>query len=131
MKKILSLCLVTLMTIPLFSQDLVITGTDGEQQSLNLEALRKITFESGKLVATYYDGSATAYILSSISRLFFTDITLVEETLFDQYTPITVYDLSGKIIIDGQSESQDAVINSLPGGIYLLRAGGKTIKIVK
>jgi hypothetical protein len=55
----------------------------------------------------------------------------VEETLFDQYTPITVYDLSGKIIIDGQSESQDAVINSLPGGIYLLRAGGKTIKIVK
>ena len=28
MKKILSLCLVTLMTIPLFSQDIVITGTD-------------------------------------------------------------------------------------------------------
>lgn len=48
MKKILSLCLVTLMTIPLFSQDLVITGTDGEQQSLNLEALRKITFEIGR-----------------------------------------------------------------------------------
>jgi len=131
MKKLLLIALVTLLTAPAFSQDLLIRDKDGNEQSLNLDNLRKLTFEQGNLVATLNDGSATSYILSSISKMLFSDNTAVEGITADAVLPVSVYDLSGKVIVNSSSASPEAVMDDLPKGIYLLRTGGKTIKLIK
>ena len=131
MKKLLLITLVTLLAMPAFSQDLLIRDKDGNEQSLNLDNLRKLTFEQGNLVATLYDGSATSYILSSISKMLFSDNTAVEGIASDATLPVSVYDLSGRVIVSESSASPEAVMEDLPKGIYLLRTGGKTIKLIK
>ena len=131
MKKLLLITLVTLLAMPAFSQDLLIRDKDGNEQSLNLDNLRKLTFEQGNLVATLNDGSATSYILSSISKMLFSDNTAVEGITADAVLPVSVYDLSGKVIVNSSSASPEAVMDDLPRGIYLLRTGGKTIKLIK
>ena len=131
MKKLLLIALVTLLAAPAFSQDLLIRDKDGNEQSLNLDNLRKLTFEQGNLVVTLNDGSATSYILSSISKMLFSDNTAVEGITADAVLPVSVYDLSGKVIVNSSSASPEAVMDDLPKGIYLLRTGGKTIKLIK
>ncbi|MBP5646358.1 MAG: T9SS type A sorting domain-containing protein [Bacteroidaceae bacterium] len=131
MKRKLLILLVTLLAMPAFSQDLLIRDKDGNEQSLNLDNLRKLTFEKGNLVATLNDGSATSYILSSISKMLFSDNTAVEGIIADAVLPVSVYDLSGRVIVNDSSASTESVIGDLPKGIYLLRTGGKTIKIIK
>ena len=123
--------MVTLLAMPAFSQDLLIRDKDGNEQSLNLDNLRKLTFEQGNLVATLNDGSATSYILSSISKMLFSDNTAVEGIIADAILPVSVYDLSGRVIVNNSSASPESVVGDLPKGIYLLRTGGKTIKIIK
>lgn len=123
--------MVTLLAMPAFSQDLLIRDKDGNEQSLNLDNLRKLTFEQGNLVATLNDGSATSYILSSISKMLFSDNTAVEGVIADAILPVSVYDLSGRVIVNNSSASPESVVGDLPKGIYLLRTGGKTIKIIK
>ena len=131
MKRKLLILLVTLLAMPAFSQDLLIRDKDGNEQSLNLDNLRKLTFEQGNLVATLNDGSATSYILSSISKMLFSDNTAVEGIIADAILPVSVYDLSGRVIVNNSSASPESVVGDLPKGIYLLRTGGKTIKIIK
>lgn len=131
MKKLLLIALVTLLAMPAFGQDLLIRDKDGNEQSLNLDNLRKLTFEQGNLVATLNDGSATSYILSSISKMLFSDNTAVEGIATDGSLPVSVYDLSGRIVVKDSAASTESIIEDLPKGIYLLRTGGKTIKIIK
>ena len=131
MKKTLLILLAALLAMPAFSQDLLIRDKEGKEQSLNLDNLRKLTFEKGNLVATLNDGSATSYILSSISKMLFSDNTAVEGIIADAVLPVSVYDLSGRVIVNDSSASTESVIGDLPKGIYLLRTGGKTIKIIK
>ena len=131
MKKKLLILLAAFLAMPAFSQDLLIRDKEGEEQSLNLDNLRKLTFEKGNLVATLNDGSATSYILSSISKMLFSDNTAVEGIIADAVLPVSVYDLSGRVIVNDSSASTESVIGDLPKGIYLLRTGGKTIKIIK
>ena len=123
--------MVTLLAMPAFGQDLLIRDKDGNEQSLNLDNLRKLTFEQGNLVATLNDGSATSYILSSISKMLFSDNTAVEGIATDGSLPVSVYDLSGRIVVKDNAASTESIIEDLPKGIYLLRTGGKTIKIIK
>ncbi|MBO7415908.1 MAG: T9SS type A sorting domain-containing protein [Bacteroidaceae bacterium] len=131
MKKTLLILLAAFLAMPAFSQDLLIRDKEGKEQSLNLDNLRKLTFEKGNLVATLNDGSATSYILSSISKMLFSDNTAVEGIIADAVLPVSVYDLSGRVIVNDSSASTESVIGDLPKGIYLLRTGGKTIKIIK
>ena len=131
MKKTLLILLAAFLAMPAFSQDLLIRDKEGKEQSLNLDNLRKLTFEKGNLVATLNDGSATSYILSSISKMLFSDNTAVEGIIADAILPVSVYDLSGRVIVNDSSASTESVIGDLPKGIYLLRTGGKTIKIIK
>lgn len=131
MKKLLLIVFVALLAMPAFSQDLLIRDKDGKEQSLNLDNLRKLTFEQGNLVATLNDGSATSYILSSIGKMLFSDNTAVDGITSDAALPVSVYDLSGRIIVNEVSAPAESIMEDLPKGIYLLRSGGKTIKIIK
>lgn len=131
MKKLLLIILVTFMALPSFSQNLLIRDKDGNEQSLSLDNLRKLTFQDGNLVATLYDGSATSYILSSIGKILFSDNTAVKGIATDGALSVTVYDLSGRIIVNDSSSSPQSLLEDLPKGVYLLRTGGKTVKFVK
>lgn len=113
-----------LLTVPAFSQDTIADAArDSLTQNLELDNLRKIAFKDGNVVTTYSDGSTRSQKLSGTDKLQFSD---------DDAT-YTIYDLSGRPVKTHTNRSCDEPfdLNDLPSGIYLLKTGNRTIKIVK
>lgn len=123
--RLLILTLAALLTVPAFSQDTIADATvrDSLTQNLELDNLRKIAFKDGNVVTTYSDGSTRSQKLSGTDKLQFSD---------DDAT-YTIYDLSGRPVNTHTNRSCDEPfdLNDLPSGIYLLKTGNRTIKIVK
>lgn len=120
MRRLLLFALTALLTAPLFSQDAVSATSDSLSQNLELDNLRKIAFKDGNVVTTYSDGSTKNLKLSDSEKLQF------EETY-------TIYDLSGRPVKGHTNVSCDQPfdLSDLTSGIYLLKTGSRTIKIVK
>ena len=120
MRRLLLFTLTALLTAPLFSQDAVSAASDSLTQNLELDNLRKIAFKDGNVVTTFSDGSTKSLRPSEAEKLQF------EETY-------TIYDLSGRPVKTHTNISSDKPfdLNDLPSGIYLLKTGNRTIKIVK
>lgn len=120
MRRLLLFALTALLTVPSFSQDSVSTVQDSLTQNLELDNLRKITVKDGNMVTTYSDGTTRSHKLSDSEKLHFEDT-------------YTIYDLSGRPIKTHTDVSCDEPfdLNDLPSGIYLLKTGNRTIKIVK
>lgn len=152
MRKILLVILAVFLSAPVFSQEIIIGKADGSSQSLDLSNLKKVTFLEGYLVADYADGSsATKYLLSEISRLLFSNSTQVEpvemmdgriayqaETgsaciIGSEGLVLSVYNISGRMVMQESitSSVQTVALDDLKSGIYLLRLGDRTIKIVR
>lgn len=98
--------------------------TPTAEYSYAFDNLQRITFSDGNMVITTKSGEATPVTLSSIERVYFdkvaTSIQKVESVELSAESEM--YDLSGRRI------SADAV---LPKGVYVVKEGGKTRKIVK
>ena len=120
MRRLLLFALTALLTVPSFSQDSVSAVQDSLTQNLELDNLRKITVKDGNMVTTYSDGTTRSHKLSDSEKLHFEDT-------------YTIYDLSGRPIKTHTDVSCDEPfdLNDLPSGIYLLKTGNRTIKIVK
>ena len=120
MRRLLLFALTALLTAPSFSQDAVSAASDSLTQNLELDNLRKIAFKDGNVVTTFSDGSTKSLRPSEAEKLQF------EETY-------TIYDLSGRPVKTHTNVSSDKPfdLNDLPSGIYLLKTGNRTIKIVK
>jgi len=152
MRKLLLATIAVLAAAPVFGQDIIVSKADGTTENLSLESLHKISFKEGKLVATSNEGtSLSTYTLTAISMLQFTNSTDVQAVeIMDgriSYSAasgmayvsgsagqtLTVYNLSGLAVLEqsiaGDSESVD--LSSLQKGVYLLRLGAKTIKIIR
>ena len=120
MRRLLLFALIAFLTVPSFSQDIASATPDSLTQNLQLDNLRKIAFKDGNVVTTYSDGSTKSHKLSDSEKLHFEDT-------------YTIYDLSGRPIKTHTDVSCDEPLdlNDLPSGIYLLKTGNRTIKIVK
>lgn len=120
MRRLLLFALTALLTVPSFSQDSVSAVQDSLTQNLELDNLRKITVKDGNMVTTYSDGTTRSHKLSDSEKLHFEDT-------------YTIYDLSGRPIKTHTDVSCDEPfdLNDLTSGIYLLKTGNRTIKIVK
>ena len=120
MRRLLLFALTALLTVPSFSQDSVSAAQDSLTQNLELDNLRKIAFKDGNVVTTYSDGSTRSHKLSDTEKLQFEDT-------------YTIYDLSGRPVKTHTNISSDKPfdLNDLASGIYLLKTGNRTIKIVK
>jgi len=133
MKRVLVLTLSVLLVVPVFGQDAAVTAQDSLTRNLELDNLRKIAFKDGNIVTTYSDGSTKSQKLSENEKLQFSLSDKSEEGITDQESTYTIYDLSGRPVkthMDRDS-GQPFNLNDLSSGIYLLKTGNRTIKIVK
>lgn len=133
MKRVLVLALSVLLVVPVFGQDAAVTAQDSLTRNLELDNLRKIAFKDGNIVTTYSDGSTKSQKLSENEKLQFSLSDKSEEGITAQESTYTIYDLSGRPVkthMDRDS-GQPFNLNDLSSGIYLLKTGNRTIKIVK
>lgn len=88
--------------------------------------LQRITFKDGQMVIETKSGETSAVGVSSIGRMYFstipTSIETEQDVLETNDAPSAIYDLTGRKLSEDQN---------LPGGIYVVKKGGKTTKIVK
>ena len=131
MKRLL-LILSVILTCPVFGQNIPVVSTDSLTQSLELDNLRKIAFKDGNIVTTYSDGSSKSQKLSENDKLQFTT-DRPDDGVTDESDTYTIYDLSGRPVKTHTNRSCDEPfdLNDLSSGIYLLKTGNRTIKIVK
>lgn len=134
MKKSLTLALTFILTVPAFSQNIAAASKDSiTTRNLELDNLRKIAFKDGEVVTTYSDGSTKNQKLSDQDKLQFTIPDRLDEGITANQDTYTIYDLSGRPVKTHTDKSCDKPfdLNDLTSGIYLLKTGNRTIKIVK
>ncbi|MBR5707682.1 MAG: T9SS type A sorting domain-containing protein [Bacteroidaceae bacterium] len=132
MRRLLLLVVCALLALPSPGQDNLAATKDSLTQNVDLDNLRKITIKDGNVVTTYSDGSTKSHKLSATEKIQFT-IPEKEEGITSQEDTYTIYDLSGRPVKTHTDKSCDMPfdLNDLPSGIYLLKTGNRTIKIVK
>ena len=120
MRRLLLIALTLLLAVPSFSQEAEPATKDSLTQNLETDNLRKIVIKDGNMVTTYSDGSTRSLKLSDSEKIQFEDT-------------YTIYDLSGRPVKTHTNVSCDEPfdLNDLTSGIYLLKTGNRTIKIVK
>jgi len=133
MRRLLLLTLIAVLAVPVFGQNATVTGKDSLTQNLELDNLRKIAFKDGNVVTTYSDGSTKSHKLSVNDKLQFTTPDKEDEAITEDEGTYTIYDLSGRPVKTHTDRSCDQPfdLNDLGSGIYLLKTGNRTIKIVK
>jgi len=115
-----------------------LTVVQGGQTTYGFELrkVKKITFDNDKLTVNTIDGKETDVLLSTLQRLAFTSslpvgIQSAEAPASRQ--PIYIYNVSGQVIrhFDGTSEQGKLNLSDLPQGIYIIKQGTETRKILK
>ena len=132
MRRLLLVVISAILAVPSFSQNIVAAAQDTLTPNVELDNLRKITIKDGNVVTTYSDGSTKSQKLSGTDKLQFTSPDK-EEGITASEDTYTIYDLSGRPVKTHTDKSCDIPfdLNDLPSGIYLLKTGNRTIKIVK
>lgn len=132
MRRLLLVVICALLTVPSFSQVAAVAANDSLTQNVELDNLRKITIKDGNVVTTYSDGSTISHKMSGTEKIQFTTPEK-EEGITASEDTYTIYDLSGRPVKTHTDKSCDMPfdLNDLPSGIYLLKTGNRTIKIVK
>ena len=103
---------------------LTIQKSDGTMISLASSGLT-ITFENGNLIASQ-NGQQTTLELSSLSKMFFGAITGIQ-TISDGSETADIFDIQGRRVAT-KMHLKD-LQNRLPKGVYLVKNGGKTVKM--
>jgi len=132
MRRLLLIALTLLLTVPAFSQNDGSAPHDSLAQNLRLDNLRKIAFKDGNVLTTYSDGSTHSQKLSASNKLQFIS-SGKENDITENEGTYTIYDLSGRPVKTHTDVScnEPFDLNNLTSGIYLLKTGDRTIKIVK
>ena len=133
MIRLIYLTFAAFLTVPAFSQNAFVADKDTLTQNLELDNLRKIAFKDGSVVTTYSDGSTKSQKLSETNKLQFTSTDRLDDGISQDGSTYTIYDLSGRPVKTHTDKSCDQPfdLNDLISGIYLLKTGNRTIKIVK
>ena len=134
-----------------YAQRIVVERSDNNKFAVDLQNFRRITF-TGSVVNIMDNIGEKSLEMSDIARIYFDDYTRISEVDFNggkelvaYITPdeiavnceagevIAIYNISGSIVLKERQESEGGSISiaNLPKGIYLLRAGRQTVKILK
>lgn len=150
MKRILYLIVTAALALPAFSQQMLIEKNSGGSSAVELENLRRITFNGNAVNLTLNDGTSIASNMSDISRIYFDGFSGIknigkEETFITYISAdeivvncragetINIYNINGSLVTVTRQQSDSGCIGiaQLPKGIYLIQAGEKTAKFVK
>lgn len=132
MKKILTLAVTALLAVGAKAdnvQYLNFRTLDGQETSLPIANGLTITFEDGKIIAKA-DGSIFQAALSNMQDMYFgatvVGIKSIAPDAIPAGTLVRVYTTDGRMV---QSyEQTEGAQPSLPAGLYMIQAGGKTTK---
>lgn len=102
----------------------------------DLRKVKKITFDNDQLTVKTIDGKETDVVLSTLQRLSFTaslPVGIQRTEASTSRQPIYIYNVSGQMIrhLDGTSEQGKLNLSDLPQGIYIVKQGTETRKILK
>ena len=144
MKKVFSFLLIMLLGLPVFAADVIyVRQTTGDTQ-FSISNIKEITFPSGSVVMTMSDGLSKTYSSSTfVSLRFDGKINVgvegvedgVNEIVYDgvivkaPQEGISVYSTDGRLVLSSEESIVD--VSSLTSGVYIVKAGGLTSKIVK
>lgn len=125
MKTTIFAALFGMLSLSAFADDYTLyVQTAVAEYTYAFDDLQRITFDNGNMVIATKNGESTSVGIATISRVYFDNVATGVEKV--EPTVVTadkeVYDLSGRRV---------SVNTELPKGIYVVKEGGKTRKIVK
>ena len=122
--------------------------TSGDEQSWAVSDLQKITFSGSNVVITATDGSSKTVAMNEVSKLNFqTSPTAINslqvessvrfngdnlQVSVSEGTAVDVYSPTGTLVGKGSVDATGMVsLSNLPKGVYMVKVGGKTSKVLK
>lgn len=150
MKKIFTL-LLFFTALPVAAQQMLVDNGTDNPQIINFDEFDKITFSGTTVNIRLTDGSMSSSEMSDINRIIFGDYTGVDNIDSERKelvtyiscdaiainseagTDVKIFNLIGTQIISTRLEAYGGKISiaNLPRGIYIVKAGTRTTKIVK
>ena len=139
------------MTTAATAQHMVVEMTDSNSRVVQLENLKQITFDGITVNIEQTDGAKSSASMGNIERIYFSDLSsiadinaqggnLVEYLSFDEIainseggSTVAIYSLTGAQLLTRRIDTQGETISiaGLPQGIYIVKANGRTTKIIK
>ena len=129
----------------------MVVETAGGNEVFTLDNLKQITFNGTTVNIEQSNGAKSSASMGDIKRIYFDDMSsiadinaqggdLVEYLSHDDIainseagSMVTVYSLTGAQLLTRRIDAQGEVISiaGLPQGIYIVKANGRTTKIIK
>ena len=129
----------------------MVVETAGGNEVFTLDNLKQITFNGTTVNIEQTDGTTSSASMGSIERIYFSDLSsiadmpaqsgnLVEYISFDEIainseagSTVAIYSLTGAQLLSRRIDAQGETISiaALPQGIYIVKANGRTTKIIK
>ncbi|MBR3854954.1 MAG: T9SS type A sorting domain-containing protein [Bacteroidaceae bacterium] len=154
MRRFLTIVISIFLALPAISQDArtnLIIKTNAGEQTVQFDDLRRITFNATTVQIEKFDGSTISNDMANIIYLSATSKTtdivapqtsgnLVEHISSDAIVVncvsgaiVEIYNMSGSRIATRRLDADNGTISiaTLPKGIYILRAEGRTVKFLK
>lgn len=154
MRRFLTIVISIFLALPAISQDArtnLIIKTNLEEQTVQFDDLRRITFNATTVQIEKFDGSTISNDMANIIYMSATSKTtdivapqtsgnLVEHISSDAIVVncvsgaiVEIYNMSGSRIATRRLDADNGTISiaTLPKGIYILRAEGRTVKFLK
>lgn len=151
MKKLLFIISLLAIAGTATAQHMVVEMTDSNSQVMKLENLKQITFHGTTVNIEQTDGTKSSTSMGNIGRIYFGDLSSIadmpahSENLVKYLTTdeiainseagsmVTIYNLTGAQLLTRQIDAEGETISiaGLPQGIYIVKANGRTTKIIK
>ena len=151
MKKLLFIISLLAIASTATAQHMVVETAGHEDKVFTLENLKQVTFSGTTVNIEQTDGTTSSASMGSIERIYFSDLSsiadinaqggdLVEYLSHDDIainseagSMVTVYSLTGAQLLTRRIDTQGETISiaALPQGIYIVKANGRTTKIIK
>ena len=149
MKRFFIMLSFALLFIPAMAQEMYIDNA-GKSSVIKLSDFEKMTFDGSTVTVSQADGTSSDYDMGDITRIHFgyyqTGISanIHEEAV--RYispeeieinascgTPVYIYDITGTQLSCTRLKAHSTVISlsQYPKGIYIIRAGEETFKVVR
>lgn len=150
MKKLYTLLLLFILTMPAMSQQMLVEKS-GNTETIEFSNLDKITFNGTTVNIKQSNGTTSQVTMGEIDRITFSNYTNIDNlescinALFNYISSdeiavncsageiIRIYDVIGSQIICVRQNADNATISiaQLPKGIYIIKANDRTAKFIK
>ena len=151
MKKLLFIISLLAIAGTATAQHMVVETAGQENKVFSLESLKQITFDGITVNIEQTDGTKSSASMGDIERIYFGDFSsisdinaqsgnLVEYISHDEIainseagSTVVIYGLTGTQLLTRRIDTQGEAISiaGLPQGIYIVKANGRTTKIIK